>query len=360
MFKPLLALGLLLSGGVVLAAGGPQVVGINSAIRGDARISNAGSPQPRPAVLRARIALGDRVQTGARSQLQLLLLDKSVFTVGANARLTIDRFVYDPNGRSFGATVTQGAFRFMSGRADRRGSASIQTPIASIGIRGTIVEGVIGPDAVAIARSEPGVPRNTPSDPATASLIILRGPGAGTQGGLVPGAIDVTVNGILIGLNQPLQAVYVPQAGAAPIGPFTISLPGLARVQTLIFPSLATRPAIVRGDGGLLYPLPAPDYARRPPRGIGILLGDPAGGQGPADGGRYIPGLPTYDPGARGGQQEPGAAVRQQAPAQQPPSPQPDPVGNPPPPPPQEPSVPPAGQQDPAKPPPPPPDPGKP
>ena len=163
MFKPPMhklgvTLGLLLSGGVALAAGAPQVVGINSAILGDVRTSTAAVPAPRSAVLRARIALADRVQTGARSQLQVLLLDKSVFTVGANARLTIDRFVYNPAGRSLGATVTQGAFRFMSGRADRRGTSSINTPVASIGLRGTIVEGVVGPDAMAIVRSEPGVP----------------------------------------------------------------------------------------------------------------------------------------------------------------------------------------------------------
>ncbi|HVR92175.1 MAG TPA: FecR domain-containing protein [Novosphingobium sp.] len=356
MFKPVISLGLLLSGGVALAADAPQVVGINSAILGDARISSPTAPQPRPAVLRARIALADGVQTGARSQLQVLLLDKSVFTVGANARLTIDRYVYDPNGgRSFSATVAQGAFRFMSGRADRRGTSSINTPIAAIGVRGTIVEGVIGPDAVAIARSEPGVPRNTPADPATASLIILRGPGAGTQAGLVPGAIDVTGGNHTVSLDQPLQAVYVPAPGAAPIGPFTISLPGLARVHALIFPSLASRPGLVRSGGGTPYPLPASDYGHRPPRGVGVLLGDPTGGQGPADGGRYIPGVPTYDPGAGGPQQGYGAPAGQQAPAQQP-----DPARKPPPPP-QNPSVPPSGQQDPAAPPPPPPQvPGKP
>ncbi len=339
MFKPVITLGLLLSGGVALAAGAPQAVGINSAILGEVRTSTTAAPQPRPAVLRARIALADRVQTGARSQLQVLLLDKSVFTVGANARLTIDRFVYDPTGRSLGATVTQGAFRFMSGRADRRGSTSINTPVASIGVRGTIVEGVVGPDAMAIVRSEPGVPRNTPADPATASLIILRGPGQGTQAGLVPGAIEVTGGGKTVSLDQPLQAVYVPAPGAAPIGPFTISLPGLARVQGLIFPSLATRPTIVRRGGGMPYPLPAPDYGRRPPRGIGVLLGDPAGGEGPANGGRYIPTIPTIDPGPRGGQRD------QAAPAAQQPAAQPDPAGKPPPPA-QDPVSPSAPQQD--------------
>ena len=115
-------------GGVATAAGGPQVVGIAAAVLNDVRIKPAAAPQPHRAALRERVVLADQVQTGQRSQLQLLLLDKSVFTVGANARLTIDRYVYDPSaGRSFSATVAKGAFRFMSGQPDRRGASSIQT-----------------------------------------------------------------------------------------------------------------------------------------------------------------------------------------------------------------------------------------
>src|SRR5258706_8228898 len=139
--------------GTALSAGLPpsQVVGINAAVLNIARIRSAGAPQAHPAIVRERVALADEVQTGARSQLQLLLLDRSTFTIGANARLTIDRFVYDPNRRSLTASVAKGAFRFMSGRPDRAGEASIGTPVSTIGIRGTIVEGVVGSEAVAIA-----------------------------------------------------------------------------------------------------------------------------------------------------------------------------------------------------------------
>ena len=166
-----------------IAAGAPQVVGINAAVLNNVRIRSAGAPQAHIAVVRQRVALADEVQTGGRSQLQVLLLDKSVFTVGANARLTIDRFVYDPNrgARSMAASVTKGAFRFLSGRPDRAGTTSIRTPIATIGVRGTIVEGVVGEQAALIAAGE-ALGRPVRSDPETASLIILRGPGKRTQG----------------------------------------------------------------------------------------------------------------------------------------------------------------------------------
>lgn len=206
----------------------------------DVSIVPAGIPKAHHAVPRERVALADVVQTGKKSQLQVLLLDKSVFTVGANARLTIDRYVYSPaTGRSFTASMAKGAFRFMSGRPDRGSGASLRTPIATIGIRGTVVDTVIGADAVAIARQESAIDRATRSDADTASLIVLRGPGQQTQGSTVPGAISVMAGPGTVMLDRPMLAAYVPAPGAAPIGPFTISRQGLARINALIFPSLA-------------------------------------------------------------------------------------------------------------------------
>jgi hypothetical protein len=230
--------------GVAMAAGAPQIVGITSVVLNDVRISSASAPQPRRAALRERVALADQVQTGPRSQLQLMLLDKSVFSVGANARLTIDRYVYDPNlGRSFSATVAKGAFRFMSGQPDRRGNSSINTPVAAIGIRGTIVDGVVGKDAIEIAKHERGIPGTIKGDAETASLIVLRGPGPQTQGNMLPGAISVSAGGKTVELGRPMLATYVPARGAAPVEPFVISLAGLARITALTFPAIQARRA---------------------------------------------------------------------------------------------------------------------
>lgn len=226
-----------------LPAQAQQAVGVASAVQNDVRLRKPGGPIPRPVQLRQRIALADQIQTGPKSQLQMLLLDKSIFTVGPNARLTIDRYVYDPdhNSRSMGATVTRGAFRFMSGRRTSGGSSTINTPVAAIGVRGTIVEGVVGEDAMLIAANEAGVPRRVRGDPETASLIVLRGPGARTQGNVAPGAIDVSAGGRTVTADRPMQAVYVPYEGAAPIGPFVLSNTGLSQLQAVLFPALAER-----------------------------------------------------------------------------------------------------------------------
>lgn len=239
--------------GAAVAAGTPQVVGIAAAILNDVLIASGGTAQLRPAVIRERVALADRVQTGQRSQLQLMLLDRSTFTVGPNARLTIDRFVYDPaRGGAFDASVAKGAFRFMSGRRATPGSSSIRTPVATVGIRGTVIDGVVGAEALAIARDERGIGRGMRGDPETASLIVLRGPGAATEGGLTVGAVSVDAGGATVMLQGPMQAAFVPRPGAQPIGPFTLSPKGLERIERLIQVPLApaTRTAERKQGGG--------------------------------------------------------------------------------------------------------------
>lgn len=307
---------------VAAPAQAQQVVGISSAVQNDVRIRKPGAPLPRPVALRQRIALADQVQTGAKSQLQVLLLDKSVFTVGANARLTIDRYVYDPNRgtRSMSATVARGAFRFMSGRRTNGGSSTINTPVAAIGIRGTMVDGVVGENAALIAANEPGVGGRVRSDPETASLIVLRGPGSATQGNVSPGAIDVTAGGRTVTADRPMLAVYVPSRGAAPIGPFTISNSGLMQLQAVLFPALADRlglrppvdpnqtfaPATDWPPPGTEQPR-RPGFPNRPPPGAF----DP--GAGPPPG--YNPQLPLGDlPGLQQPPQRPQGPPPRQGP----------------------------------------------
>ena len=214
-----------------------QVVGVNAAVVNDVRVAMRADAAQRPAQVKERVALGNAIQTGRSSALQVLLLDRTNFQVGANARITIDKFVYDPNrsASAVGLSVAKGAFRFMSGKTLRAspGQSAIRTPVASIGIRGTIVEGVVGADAVSIAGAEAGVPTVAGADPATASLILLRGPGIGAQG-QTPGAIDVTAGGRTVAVETIGFAVFVAGPNKPPVGPFLLSDSGLARLAALL------------------------------------------------------------------------------------------------------------------------------
>ncbi len=214
-----------------------QTVGVNAAVVNDVRMASAANAPAHAAQVKERVSLGNQIATGRSSALQVLLLDRTNFQLGANARITVDKFVYDPARASsaVGLSVAKGAFRFMSGKPTHAnpGQSSIRTPTASIGIRGTIVEGAVGEDAIGIAVREAGVPSVNGADPATASLILLRGPGAGARGESA-GAIDVTANGTTVAVERSGYAVFVPGPGQAPVGPFLLSDEGLARLAALL------------------------------------------------------------------------------------------------------------------------------
>lgn len=212
-------------------------IGITAVVRNNVQVTTAVNPALHKAKVRERIAIGNDIVTGANSMTQLLLLDKTSFTVGSSARIKIDRFVYNPDrdSSSIGASVAKGAFRFMSGRSLKRGEtrSSINTPVASIGIRGTIIEGVVGQEAIDIVRQEPGLGQSFNADPEKATLIILRGPG-GNARGVDKGAIDVTVGDLVIPIEEAGMALFIPGPGQAPIGPFRISPRGTLSLRDLL------------------------------------------------------------------------------------------------------------------------------
>jgi len=91
---------------------------------------------------------GDDISTDAEGRMQILLLDETVFTVGPDTELTLDKFVYDPFTETgkITATLTQGAIKFISGRiaAKTPENVTIKLPVGSLGIRGTAFIVTIG------------------------------------------------------------------------------------------------------------------------------------------------------------------------------------------------------------------------
>ncbi|HAU22645.1 MAG TPA: hypothetical protein DCS24_08660 [Erythrobacter sp.] len=214
-------------------------VGIAGAIKGDVRVSTQDKPKEARVARKQRFFWGDVIRTKKKSQLHILLLDRSTFTIGSRTQMVIDRFVYDPNeGRSFFARIFEGAFRFMSGRNDANSGGTIETPTGTIGIRGTALDGIVGEEAMEIAEEEAAIPEDTDHDEDTATLIVLRGPGEATEGDLTVGEIDVTAAGETVELNQPGFAAYIPREGSPPIGPFRLSFAGLGRIQDQLQPSV--------------------------------------------------------------------------------------------------------------------------
>ena len=84
------------------------------------------------------------VRTGEDSLAQLLFLDATSLSVGARSEVKLDRFVYNPDRKTGNVVLeaSRGAFRFVSG-SQAPTNYTIKTPLATIGVRGTIVDGYI-------------------------------------------------------------------------------------------------------------------------------------------------------------------------------------------------------------------------
>jgi hypothetical protein len=82
---------------------------------------------------------GDVVQTGADGKIGITFTDGTAFNLSSNARMVLNEFVYDPNGKSNSTlfSLTKGTFTFIAGKVAKTGDMKIDTPVATMGIRGT-------------------------------------------------------------------------------------------------------------------------------------------------------------------------------------------------------------------------------
>jgi hypothetical protein len=83
---------------------------------------------------------GDEIRTGGDGKIVIIFTDNTRFGLGANARMTLDKLIYNPGGESsMGVSMLQGAFTFVSGKVAKTGAdhMKITTPVGTLGIRGT-------------------------------------------------------------------------------------------------------------------------------------------------------------------------------------------------------------------------------
>ncbi len=82
---------------------------------------------------------GDVVQTGADGRLGINFTDGSSFNLSSNASMALSEFVYETNGTSNSTlfNLAKGTFTFVAGNIAKTGDMKVDTPIATMGIRGT-------------------------------------------------------------------------------------------------------------------------------------------------------------------------------------------------------------------------------
>ena len=87
------------------------------------------------------IYLRDVVQASGDGQIGIVFVDGTTFALSDGARMTMDEMVYDPatGGGNFVSSVLQGTFVFSTGTIAPNGNMDVNTPVGTIGIRGTTV-----------------------------------------------------------------------------------------------------------------------------------------------------------------------------------------------------------------------------
>lgn len=131
---------------------------------------------------------GDSVETFDDGTATVKFADETTFAISDNARLVIDEYAFE-SGSGVGESqfsMLRGLFMYTSGMIGKNdpGAVDIETPVGSIGIRGTVIAGKLDPDA------------------------------GSNEITLVQGAIRVANNGGEVLISDPFGTVQIPDIGS--------------------------------------------------------------------------------------------------------------------------------------------------
>lgn len=114
-------------------------VGVTSATDGDPL---GKPPAEAERVLRIGIDVqaNELITTGANDRAHLVFLDGTSLTVGPDARIVIDKFVFDPATMTgeLAVNATKGVLRLVGGKISKKEPIVVTTPASTIGVRGGI------------------------------------------------------------------------------------------------------------------------------------------------------------------------------------------------------------------------------
>jgi len=126
------------------------------------------------------IFMGDVLSTGSQSRLEVTFADGTLLTLGQNAVIAVDDYVYDPENEEGAGVwnVIAGAFLMVTGEIAKTSPEffSVRTPVAHIGIRGTQFWGGLIDDGYGVLVLEGAVSVTT-----EAGTVVLDAVGEGTM-----------------------------------------------------------------------------------------------------------------------------------------------------------------------------------
>jgi len=105
------------------------------------RVQKEAQVGSRPAKVGTSVSMNQRLRTGPGARMQITFVDGTNLTLGENASVVVDKFVYNP-AKSTGAMAlssAKGAVRFSTGKIGsmKKKDVTVSTPSAALAVRGT-------------------------------------------------------------------------------------------------------------------------------------------------------------------------------------------------------------------------------
>jgi hypothetical protein len=129
----------LMTSATISAAQDDRPIGLVKTASGDVFILRDGRRMT--ALPGSGLVVGDVLSTGATGALGVILRDDTVLSLGPSTETRIEQFAFDPAEKKLGMVlrVTRGLIEYLSGRISKLapGSVRIETPVATLGVRGT-------------------------------------------------------------------------------------------------------------------------------------------------------------------------------------------------------------------------------
>lgn len=114
-----------------------ESIGVLSTVIGNVKINRSGVIIS--AISADKVFENDKIMTFGKSRAQILLLDQTAINISQNAELILDQFAFGGKEETVALKVTKGTFRFISGKVATKSpeKVNVETPVATIGVRGT-------------------------------------------------------------------------------------------------------------------------------------------------------------------------------------------------------------------------------
>lgn len=122
-----------------LSAASQDTIGIVRNLAGEGTVTRGG--EVFPAAVGTKLVVGDTLMTGSNGSMGVILRDNSTLSIGPKSSLVVRNFLFSPAEGKLGLVVrlSRGTMAYLSGLIGKLApeSARFETPVASIGIRGT-------------------------------------------------------------------------------------------------------------------------------------------------------------------------------------------------------------------------------